>query len=70
MDWTNTNGQTDVEWVNRTKTSYRTYTSNGVAWEEVIRLANTLAKNVWINIPHLASDDYIQQLAQLFYNNL
>jgi hypothetical protein len=33
MDWTNTNGQTDVSWANRTKTTFRTYTQNGVAWE-------------------------------------
>jgi hypothetical protein len=70
MDWTNTNGQTDVDWASRTQTSFRTYTANGVAWEETIRLANTLGKNVWINIPHLATDDYVTQLAQLFYNKL
>lgn len=70
MDWTNTNAQTDVEWANRTLSTYRTYTSNGVAWEETIRLANTLGKNVWINIPHLASDDYVTKLAQLFQSKL
>lgn len=70
MDWTNTNGQLDVEWTSRTLPSWRTYTSNGVSWEEVIRLSNTLGKNAWINIPHLATNDYIQQLAQLFKDKL
>lgn len=70
MDWTNTNGQTDTTWSSRTLTSYRTYTTNGVAWEECIRLANTLGKNVWINIPHLATDDYVTKLAQLFHDKL
>lgn len=59
MDWTNTNGQTDQDWAKRTLRSWRTYTGNGVAWEETIRLCNTLGKNAWINIPHQATDDYI-----------
>lgn len=70
MDWTNTNSQKDVEWAGRTLPSWRTYTGNGVAWEEVIKLANTLGKNVWINVPHLASNDYILQLATLFKSSL
>lgn len=59
MDWTNTNAQTDKEWTDRVKVSHRTYTKNGVAWEDCIHLANLLGKNVWINIPHLASSAYI-----------
>jgi hypothetical protein len=70
MDWTNTNGQTDVKWSDRVQPTSRTYTSNGVAWEETIHLANILGKNVWINIPHLANADYITQLANLFLNKL
>lgn len=70
MDWTNTNAQTDTEWSTRTLPSARTYTANGVAWEEVIHLANILGKNVWINIPHLASDGYISELAKLFASRL
>ena len=71
MDWTNTNGQRDIEWANRTQQSYRSYTiDNGVAWEEVIHLCNILGKNAWINVPHLATDDYITQLATLFLQKL
>lgn len=70
MDWTNTNGQTDVKWSDRIQPTSRTYTKNGVAWEETIHLANILGKNVWINIPHLANADYITQLANLFLNKL
>lgn len=33
-------------------------------------MANVLGKNVWINIPHLADDDYITQLANLFLHTL
>lgn len=66
MDWTNTNAQKDVNWNGRVQTTHISYTTNGVAWEETIHLANILGKDVWINIPHLASSDYIQQLANLF----
>jgi hypothetical protein len=70
MDWTNTNDQTDSAWEDRTLLSTRTYTKNGVAWEETIRLCNTLAKNIWISIPHLATDDYVTKLAQLVFASL
>lgn len=70
MDWTNTNAQTDAEWSDRVLTTDRTYTANGVAWEEVINLANILGKDVWVNIPHLASDEYITELAKLFLDKL
>lgn len=36
----------------------------------MIRLANTLGKNIWINIPHLANDDYVTKLAQLVLSTL
>jgi hypothetical protein len=51
-------------------TSHRTYTKNGVAWEETIRLCNTLGKHLWISIPHLATDDYVTKLAQLVLSTL
>lgn len=70
MDWTKTNDQTDKDWANRVQLSHRTYTASGAPWEEVIHLANLLGKDVWINIPHLATADYITQLAQLFLNKL
>ena len=35
----------------------------GVAWEYVIALANESGKDIWINIPVSASDDYVKQLA-------
>ena len=70
MDWTNTNAQTDVEWSSRVVQSERAYTRNGVAWEDVLHLCNILGKNAWINIPHLATNDYISKLATLFLTKL
>lgn len=37
----------------------------GVAYEHMVALCNATGRNMWINIPHLASDDYIRKLANL-----
>ena len=36
----------------------------GVPVEVIIALANTLQRDIWINIPHVASNDYVTQLAK------
>lgn len=71
MDWTATNNNQTVEWSQRTTlNSARQSSTNGVAWEHVIQLANQLDKDLWINIPAKASDNYVQQLAQLLKDTL
>jgi len=59
MDWTNTNAQTDQNWTNRVQPTHRTFTKNGVPWEDTIHLSNLLGKDAWISIPHLATTSYI-----------
>jgi hypothetical protein len=39
-------------------------------WEEVIDIANTLNKDIWICIPHAADDSYITGLATLIRDTL
>jgi regulation of enolase protein 1 (concanavalin A-like superfamily) len=71
MDFTQTNNNTVANWSNRTKlTDARQSTDKGVAWEYVIQMANLLKKNVWLNIPVNATDDYVKNLAQLLKANL
>ena len=71
MDWTQTNNSTVANWSDRTTlTSARQSSTNGVAWEYVVQLANQLHKDIWINIPARATDDYITQLATLLKNTL
>ncbi len=41
---------------------------HGTPWEMAVQLANTSLKDLWINIPVLASDDYVKQLASLIKN--
>lgn len=71
MDWANTNGNTNIHWADRSKSDFVTYAGDkGVPYEVMIKLANELDKDVWICVPHLATDNYIQQMAQLFLDSL
>ncbi|MDQ8181424.1 sugar-binding protein [Pelagicoccus sp. SDUM812005] len=42
----------------------------GVAFEWMIKLCNLLEVDMWINVPHAASNDYVAQLANLIRDNL
>ncbi|MBC8066025.1 MAG: hypothetical protein H7Y17_14425 [Chlorobia bacterium] len=42
----------------------------GVPWEYIVALGNQTQKDIWINIPVAASDDYIRQLAKLMKRDL
>jgi hypothetical protein len=56
----------DVEWADRVRPGHATQTGkNGIAWEYVVALGNQAGKDVWINVPLRASDDYVRKLAQL-----
>src|SRR4030095_9936214 len=71
MDWTQTNNSTIVNWSDRTlPTDARQSNTKGVAWEYVVQLANMLHKDVWVNVPAKASNDYVTQLANFLKNNL
>lgn len=71
MDWHSTNGNNDSLWAKRTlKTAPSQQKLNGVAWEYVIEMANTLQKDVWINVPHKVNDPYVKNLATLFRDSL
>lgn len=71
MDWLRTNGSNVTSWSERSRYDYFTQsTGAGVAWEHVVELANLLQKDVWINVPHQADDDYLQQLASFLLEHL
>lgn len=42
-----------------------THRNTGMAWEHVVALANTSGRDIWINVPHMATDEYILNLARL-----
>jgi len=66
MDWGQTNASPVRSWSDRTRPDHATQAREaGVALEYMIRLANDLNKDLWISIPHMADDDYVEQTAQL-----
>jgi hypothetical protein len=79
MDFTATNGNIQHEWADRNTPDDLTFygeasgywwQGKGAPWEYAVLLANTLDKDIWINVPTYASDDYVAQLANLLYTTL
>lgn len=69
MDWGHTNNSEQKDWADR-KTVRHMRQSGGTAYEYMIQLANETGKEPWICIPHLATDDYVRQLARLLETGL
>ena len=69
MDLTATNNSSVVNWSDRTPPGSGTR-FNGVSWEDIIQLANITGKDIWLNIPAQATDNYVTQLATLLKNSL
>ncbi len=71
MDFTLANNNPQVEWADRSRPGHASQQKRpdgkaaGAAWEYVVLLANQANKDIWINVPHQASDDYVKRLAQL-----
>jgi hypothetical protein len=75
MDLLSTNGKLESNWNERRLITDPTFASNdgntsGIPWEYVALLANEVQRDIWINIPAHASDDYIIQIAQLLLANV
>jgi hypothetical protein len=81
MDWGATNSSPQRDWSDRRRPSHAFMTGvlnprspaegfpggrgTGVAYEYMVQLCNATGKNLWINVPHLATADYVTKLAQL-----
>lgn len=70
MDWMETNNSAQSSWGNRPLTSDASWAHEGVPLEVMIKLANELGKNMWIDIPHLADDTYVRNFAQTLREGL
>jgi hypothetical protein len=73
-NWNNVINSTASTWQTRVLPASFVVTGTtgapGVPYEDMIELANEAQKDMWINIPALANANYVQNLAQLIYNNL
>jgi len=67
VDWNRTNSHTNADWNQRTEPEDSVWTrvGFGVPYETQIELSNRMSADMWLNIPHQASDEYVTQLAQL-----
>jgi hypothetical protein len=82
MDWGSTNswGQDDnwswddpslFDWEDRSQMDHYTWaTSKGIPYEMMIKLLNDYDLDGWVCVPHRASDDYIQRMAEVFRDRL
>src|SRR5262249_46472 len=72
MDWSLTNNSTVSDWSQRPVGNQANIqgANNAVSYENQIALANATGHSAWINIPYMASDDYVHRMARLFRDNL
>ena len=71
MDWNVTNNNADTAWGDRALPGDAFYGTHGVPYEDMVRLANQLDKDLWITVPAetidgdlVTRDQYARKLAQ------
>jgi hypothetical protein len=71
MDWLSTNNSPLSSWANRPLPTNAFYgTSRGVPLEVAVQAANAVSADAWLNVPHLADDNYVTQMATLVHSQL
>ena len=70
MDYLKTNDSKIVTWSQRVKPTDAQFTVRGGPYEYAIELGNRAGKDVWLNVPAAADDEFVRQLATLVKNKL
>lgn len=70
MDWMFTNGAPQVTWQDRPLPQDATYVWRGVPVEVMADLANQIGADPWVNMPHMADDEYIRAFATYMRDHL
>jgi hypothetical protein len=71
MDFLSTNNNPLQHWEDRPTIAHATQAGEkGGALEYVVELANEAGKDIWVNVPDQADDNYIRQMALLLKNGL
>lgn len=71
MTWFNTNYSPLVHWSQRTRPTHVFQAGKtGIAYEFAIRLCNEVQRDMWLCIPHAATDDFVRTFAQLVKDSL
>ena len=63
MDWMQTNDAKVGSWAQRPRPDDARYTQKGIPIEVIVEVAEVMNADPWINVPHLADDDYVKELA-------
>ena len=67
--WANRSRLDDAVWGgNDGRTQHEEH--KGVPIEVMVALANTLKRDIWLNMPHIASDEYVTEYAKYVYQHL
>ena len=71
MDLQHTNGSPLSEWLQNTPDDFHTQaTPKGISMNLIAKIIQITGRNAWINVPHLASDDYINKFAAFLKTNI
>lgn len=70
MDWMMTNQSQEVEWDNRPQVEDHTYSIQGAPIEVMVAFANRISADPWFCMPHMATDEYVRNFAQLVKEQL
>ena len=70
MNFMRTNSSTLQHWQDRPQMDDHVWTRKGLPLEALIALANTTGIEPWFNVPHLADDDFIEQMARMIHDRL
>jgi len=70
MDFMATNNSAIRTWSERPRVTDTTFAGRGVPLELLIDLSNRLGADPWFCIPHMASDDYVRNFAELVLEKL
>lgn len=71
MDYQSTNNSPVRSWSERTTPQHASQARpQGGALEYIVELANITGKDIWVNVPDQADDDYTRHMARLLKNGL
>lgn len=70
MDWMQTNNSTQSEWSDRPTLENATWSLTGTPVEIMVELANQTNTDPWFTMPHMATDQYVQNFAEYVRDNL
>lgn len=70
MNWHKTNGSSIASWSDQPGENYVNISIKGAPIELMVDLANASGNDPWFNVPHLADDNYITQMALLVRDRL